>query len=222
MKKRYTLKTKVFLLAATTYFIFLQAAFAANNVTLIALPNNSAVLIIDGNEVKLKKGQMSHNVKLIEANQHNALLEINGLRQRIRIMSKIQMGASYQAPTKKKVHIASQQGGHHWVKGKINGLPVNFVVDTGATVVAMNQSTAKQLNINYHDGNTGLSHTANGKVKTKIITLDRVTIGGIVQNNILASVLPDESLSVVLLGNSFLNRVNMKVDNGVMVLEQRQ
>jgi aspartyl protease family protein len=209
------------LLAVALFLGFLQTAYAANKVMLVALDKNSAILIIDGNEVTLKEGQSIYDVKLIEATHYDTLLEVNGLRQRLRISSQIQVGASYQRSTKKKVRIASQQDGHHWVAGQINGRSVNFIVDTGATIIAMNQSTAKRLRINYKQGKTEFSHTANGKIKTKIVMLNRVSVGGITQDDVLASILPDESLSVVLLGNSFLNRVNMKIDNGVMILEQR-
>ncbi len=200
-------------------FVFPQFALSANSITVKGLFKGAALLIIDGQQVLLKEGKTKEGVKLIQATSRDALLEINGQRQRVGLSK--QVGGTYQAAKSKKVRIVSQQGGHHWVRGQINGRSVDFVVDTGASLISMNLSTAKRLGIDYKNGQQGYISTANGVKETRLVTLPKVSIGEIVQYNVKASVSLDDALPVTLLGNSFLSRMNMSVENGVMILESK-
>ena len=119
------------------------------------------------------------------------------------------------------VRIASQRGGHHWVRGEINGGQVNFMVDTGASMIALNLSTAKRLGIDYRKGEPGYVSTANGVKEVRLVNLAKVTVGQITHRNVAASIGLDNSLSVALLGNSFLSRNNMRTENGVLILESK-
>ncbi len=194
-------------------------AIAATRVAVKGLFKGSAVLVINGEQVLLKEGKSKHGVKLITATSRDALLEIDGVRQRVGLSS--QVGGSYQTPSKKVVRIASQAGNHHWVRGRINGRSIDFLVDTGASLIKMNLSTAKRLGIDYTKGRSSLNSTANGIVESKRITLERVTIGEITLHNVGAAVMLNDALQTVLLGNSFLSRVNMQIDKGVLVLQTK-
>ncbi len=200
-------------------FIFPQFVLSADSITVKGLFKGAALLIIDGKQVLLKEGKTKEGIKLIQATSRDALLEINGQRQRVGLSK--QVGGNYQASQRKKVRIVSQQGGHHWVRGQINGRNVDFVVDTGASLISMNLSTAKRLGIDYKNGQQGYISTANGIKETRLVTLPKVTVGEITQYNVKASVSLDDALPVTLLGNSFLSRMNMTVENGVMVLESK-
>jgi len=179
--------------------------------------NKAAVLVIDGEQSVVKVGATTGGVTLVSTTSREAVVLIDG-EQRTLSLSK-QIGASYKKPTTRTVRIASQKGGHYWVQGQINGLSVRFVVDTGATSIALNQLTAKRLGIQYEDGDIVHAATANGVAEARKVLLPKVTIGPITQYQVEALVMPDDSLPTVLLGNSFLRHVEMRTDNGVLILE---
>lgn len=204
-------------------FILLLTIFAMaeaqSNITVKGLFKNTVVLLVDGEQVLIKKGQTKQGIRLIESDSKSAIIEVAGERQTVTLSS--QVGGSYRAPEKRVVRIASQRGGHHWVTGQINGRNVSFVVDTGASVISMNLSTAKRLGVDYQNGSTAWASTANGVKEVRSVLLDSVTIGSITKNQVAASVHLDDSLPVVLLGNSFLRQVDMRIEAGVMILESR-
>jgi len=111
-------------------------------------------------------------------------------------------------------------GGHFMVQGAINGQAVNFMVDTGATSVAMGASEAQRIGLNYKAGKLGYGSTANGTVMVYHVKLASVRIGDVEVFDVDASVLPG-SMHHILLGNSFLSRFQMKRENDQMVLERR-
>ena len=177
-----------------------------------------AVLVIDGQQSVVKVGAVEQGVRLLSVNKQTVVIDNNGQRQTISLST--QVGGSYKKPTKKEVRIASQEGGHYWVQGEINGGTVRFVVDTGATTISLNLSTARRLGLDYKKGTPIRVSTANGVAQASRINLDRVTIGAITQYQVAATVMMDDSLPVILLGNSFLSGVDMRTDNGVLVLTQ--
>lgn len=207
------------LLSCFFLLCYLSPALSANNITVKGLFGGAALLIIDGEQVLLKKGKKKSGVKLINATSQYADLEINGKRERVGLSK--QVGGQYQVSRTKMVRIASKKGGHHWVRGLVNGRGVEFLVDTGASVIAMNLSTAKRLGIDYEKGKVTSISTANGIAEARLVNLRKVTIGEITHYNIAASVSLDNALSVTLLGNSFLSRVNLRTDNGVLIMEAK-
>ena len=111
-------------------------------------------------------------------------------------------------------------GGHFLVDGRINGGAVRFMVDTGATMIAMGQADATRLGIDWSRGERGLVGTANGTVVAYRVNLRSVRVGDVEVNNVDAVVSPS-SMPFVLLGNSFLSRFSMRRDSDVMRLELR-
>ena len=105
--------------------------------------------------------------------------------------------------------------------GKVNIHSVNFVVDTGATTISMNASTAKRLGLDYKRGEPIQLSTANGLKEASLVKLKKVTIGEITQYNVAATVAFDNALPFVLLGNSFLSGVNWRKENGILILESK-
>lgn len=118
--------------------------------------------------------------------------------------------------------ILSDRSGHFQVEGSVDGRRVDFMVDTGATVVALRERDAGRLGIfpaprDY----TGRSSTANGIVKVAPVRLSSLEVNGIRIYDVQAVVIPDESLGVNLLGMSFLSRVRrFEMANGRLVMEQ--
>ena len=112
--------------------------------------------------------------------------------------------------------------GHFRTEGRIDGQYLNFMVDTGASIIALNESSAARFGLYPSPGDyTAKVSTANGTVKGAPTRLARVDIGGLVVRDVDAMVLPDEALSENLLGLSFLSRLKRyEYTNGKMVLEQ--
>ena len=198
---------------------FSMAGLAAENITVKGLFKGAALLMVDGQRVMLKEGKTQQGITLIKATSRDALLEINGQRQRVGLSR--QVGGSYQQARPKTVRIVSQRHGHHWVTGVVNGHHVDFMVDTGATLITFNLSTAKRLGIDYTKGQASYFSTANGVKEVRLVTLHKVTVGELTLYNVKAAIGLNDAMQHSLLGNSFLSRTNMRTDNGVLILQER-
>jgi aspartyl protease family protein len=126
------------------------------------------------------------------------------------------------ATSSRSLTLESGQDGHYPAEARIEGRRVDFIVDTGASLVILRESDAARLGIRpMRSDYTATVSTANGKIKAARASLDRVELGGITVENVQALVLPDEALWKNLLGMSFLSRLKRyEVANGRMVLEQ--
>jgi aspartyl protease family protein len=118
--------------------------------------------------------------------------------------------------------VDSDRQGHYQVEARIDGRFVDFMVDTGASVVVLRESSAAQAGIRPQPRDyTAVAMTANGKIKAARATIERIEVGGITVYDVPAMVLPDEALSRNLLGVSFLSRLRRyEFANGRLVLEQ--
>jgi aspartyl protease family protein len=112
--------------------------------------------------------------------------------------------------------------GHFRTEGRIDGTHVDFLIDTGATVIALTARDAAMVGI--HPGNSDYRvqlKTANGVVRAAPATLGMVEIGGILVRDVTAVVMPDGALSENLLGMSFLSQLrHFEYSEGRMVLER--
>src|SRR5689334_7712762 len=120
------------------------------------------------------------------------------------------------------ISIARDARGHFQTDGRIDGQRIDFMVDTGASVIALNEKSAARFGLrpSRNDYNATVS-TANGTIKAARTRLAMVEIGGLVVRDVDALVLPDAALSENLLGMSFLSKLKrFEVANGKMVLEQ--
>jgi aspartyl protease family protein len=111
--------------------------------------------------------------------------------------------------------------GHYNVEGSIDGRRMDFLIDTGATVIALRERDAASLGIHPSARDyTAMVSTANGTLRGARVELNRVEVGPLTAYNVPALILPDEALGQNLLGMSFLSRVRMTQENGRLVLEQ--
>lgn len=127
-----------------------------------------------------------------------------------------------QPASSRSLTVDSDRLGHFRVDARIDGQSIDFLVDTGASVIALRETDAARARIfpSASDYNAAIS-TANGKIKAARATLNRVEIGGITVYDVQAVVLPDEALAQSLLGVSFLSKLRRyEVANGRLVLEQ--
>jgi len=196
------------------------AALAADDVALIGvIGDKAAVLAVAGGEPKtVKVGQTWNGITVLAVERDRATVDIRGEKRVLPI------GQHYRAAgmttDRGKVVLAADPRGHFFADGAVNGIPVRFVVDTGATVVALPRQDAERLGLDYRHGQRAMTHTANGVVPTYLLKLDTVRIGGIEVHNVDAAVI-DGGLEQALLGMSFLNRVQLERDGATMTLIQR-
>jgi aspartyl protease family protein len=116
--------------------------------------------------------------------------------------------------------LAAGPGGHFMAEGLVNGTPVRFLVDTGATSIALPGREAARLGIDYRKAPRGVSNTANGPVTVYRVGLNTVRVGAIELHAVEAIVI-ESGLETALLGMSFLNRVEMKREGSTMTLIRR-
>ncbi len=120
----------------------------------------------------------------------------------------------------REVELKRNVQGHYVASGFINGYPVTFLVDTGATQVAISEKLAERLGLEKRGGT--FSQTANGVVAVWQTQLDRVRLGVIEQRNVRATILPDlRPWNQVLLGMSFLKKLELVQRDGTLLLRQR-
>ncbi|MEP6564008.1 MAG: TIGR02281 family clan AA aspartic protease [Mesorhizobium sp.] len=125
-------------------------------------------------------------------------------------------------PLGRKVLIAADARGHFTTSFKLNGRQVDGLIDTGATLVAINTSTARRIGIslNQPDFNQEVN-TANGAIRAAVVSIDRLQIGKITVEDIQAVVLDDRALRTNLIGMSFLQRLQKyQVEDGTLLLVQ--
>jgi aspartyl protease family protein len=119
-----------------------------------------------------------------------------------------------------KIVLPVGDGGHFLAQGSINGKAAQFMVDTGATAVAMGAAEAKRLGLDYTSGRPVRMNTANGQALGYLLTLNSIRIGDVEVSNVEA-IVSSQAMPFVLLGNSFLTRFSMRRDSDQMVLERR-
>jgi aspartyl protease family protein len=152
---------------------------------------------------------------------NDALVEVKGKRFTVHIGdAQVNLGGKASEGSGKQIVLTAQSGGHFVTSGTINGKTARFVVDTGATLVSMDQYEADRLGVDWKNGQRGISRTANGDAPYYATTLPSVRIGDVQVYNVPAIVSP-APMPYILLGNSFLSRFQMKRENDVMTLDLR-
>ena len=119
----------------------------------------------------------------------------------------------------KQIVLHPDPRGHYYAPVTINGVTVRGVVDTGASFISMGPTMAQRLGINFRTGQVGRSLTANGSTSVFNLPLRSVSVGGLLVSDVMASVGPVEH--ELLIGMSFLKRVDLNQDNGSLVLTTR-
>jgi len=195
---------------------------AAEKISLQALFKDKAIIVVDGARRVLKSGETSpEGIKLLatDTQEEKAEVEIDGKREVLRLGVVV---AGFESKGKGSVVLYPDRGGHFFADGQINGTPVRFLVDTGASTVTMNSLVAKRVGLDYRrTGHAGYSNTAAGVVPKYQVKLDKVQVGDITLYNVDGGVIEDMSTTEVLLGMSFLGQFDMKRDSEKMELSER-
>jgi aspartyl protease family protein len=195
-------------------------AVADTQVNIVGLFSHKAVLIINGGKPKtLTVGEESEGVKLLAADSSSATLLIEGKTRQLGMGQAASVGSNTSSSPKVTLYANAQ--GHFVSECQINGAPLKFIVDTGATTVALNSGDARFAKIDYKRGQPVQVSTANGVVTAYRVTIASLKIGAITLNQVDASVLEGGSPSVVLLGMSALSRLDMQRQDIAMTLTKK-
>ena len=178
-----------------------------------------AFVSINGEQHVLKQGETIQGVTLVSADSQQAVVSWEG-RQFKLSLSRQKPGRS-SSVKESSVSIPLNNKGQYLTTGSINDLPVTFLVDTGATMVAMSSTEARRLDLQYETGKPGEAVTAGGRVRSWSIILDRVQVGAIKRYGVAAAVLEGSYPPEMLLGMTFLQNIEISKVNGIMVLTSK-
>ncbi len=195
------------------------------DVQLFGVFGSKATLVIDGGRPRtLSVGESTPDkIRLISVGGDSAVIEADGKRQTLQMGQTGQrIGGGGQGGGTQRVTLAADAKGHFFTTATVNGVSVPFLVDTGATMVAINSSQAKSAGIAYTTGERGRVQTANGITLVYKVKLDTIRLGDITLNNVDGIVMENNQLGQHgLLGMSFLNRTEMRRDGDSMTLTRR-
>ena len=201
----------------------LATAAIAQTVTLNgSMGTRQALLVIDGVPRVLEVGATAQGVRLLSLSATQAEVDVGGQRRLLFAgASQVRVGAvEIAGSASNEIVLTAGSGGHFTTDGQINGKAVSFLVDTGATTIALGQADADRIGLNYKNAPRGFAGTANGRIPVSVVTLSSVRVGNVEIANVEAVVMPS-AMEHVLLGNSFLTRFQMKRENDTLTLVRR-
>ena len=195
---------------------------SAQSLSLVGMIGNKALLVVNGAAPKtVATGDAHEGVKVVSISGDQAVMEQGGKRFTLRIGdAPVNMGAAKSSGKGTQIILTAGSGGHFMTAGQINGRAARFMVDTGATTVAMGAQDAERAGLNYKSGQPVMMSTANGVAQGYLIKLDSVRIGDVEVLNVDAVVTP-QPMPFMLLGNSFLSRFQMLRDNDQLTLTRK-
>lgn len=197
-------------------------AQAIEQIEVQALFGGKAMILIDGQRYTLAVGETSpEGVKLVHSTSKQAVLEVDGKQKTYQLGNTISLNYAKPSHLQETVY-ADDRGMFHSV-GTINGRTVRFLLDTGATTVAMNKSQAKRLGVDYRmKGKHVIVSTASENVSGYRVTLKSVALGKIKQKNVEAMVIDGNHPGPILLGMSFLGKLKVEKNGNAMTIRQRK
>jgi len=201
--------------------LLLAANAAAGDVAVkvIALFTDKAMLEVNGEQKILSKGETFGGVLLQSASGRGAVVVIDGETMKLGLNQSI--AGNFKKREKISLRIVPDAQGMYYTRGSINGKSTDFLVDTGATNVALSGHKASSLKIDFKKGLRGQVQTAAGVVNAWNIELESVEVGGIRLSNVTATVIEGAHPAKVLLGNSFLRHTRMEQAGSVLEISKR-
>jgi aspartyl protease family protein len=210
------MRLRVFFLCATC----LATLAHATDVTLIGLfPGKAVITVNRGSPRILSPGEKTaEGVQLVSTDAQGAVLEIDGKRQSLEMGRHFESAAETGA--RQTVTLSRDASGHFFTDAQVNGTHVRFMVDTGATLVAIPLAEALRLGIDYSKGAPGYSVLADGRrVASWRVMLDNITVGDVTLLNVEGSV--NQGTGTPLLGMSFLGRTELRYEGQNLTLTKR-
>ena len=212
------------ILPALAVFITPATPALAADINLIGIFGAKATLMLDGGKPRtLAIGESSpEKIRLVSVGADSAVVEIDGKRQTLQMGNQRISTAARPDGAAARVTLQGDARGHFMTTAVVNGLSIQFLVDTGATAVTISADDARRANVRYTATDRGMLQTANGLVNAYKVKFDTVRIGDIVLNNVDGVVLEGNSLGRYgLLGMSFLSRTEMRREGEIMTLTKR-
>ncbi len=195
----------------------------AQSVSMTGSMGSKALLVVNGAAPKaVAAGDTYQGVKVISVGAGEAVIEVGGKRQTVAmggapVNFKGSAGGNGGAS---QIILTAGEGGHFFTTGQVNGSSVRFLVDTGASSVAIGRTDAERMGLKLKDATPVQISTANGQATGYALTLNSVRVQDVEIYNVEAVVVP-LPMPNVLLGNSFLSRFQMKRDNDKLTLDRR-
>lgn len=194
------------------------AALAAEVALVGLLPGKALVVVDGGKRQTLAVGaKTAEGVKLLAIESGAAVFEIEGKPRRVGIGEHV---VSRPSDERSATTLIADARGHYVTQGSINGVSMRFLVDTGATFISLGAADARRARIDHLKGTPAMTQTANGVARVWRVKLASVKLGGITLSEVDATV-HEQDMPVVLLGMSFLNRMEIRRDGQSMTLTQR-
>jgi aspartyl protease family protein len=190
------------------------------DVGLAGVFSGKALLTINGGAPRIVAvgAKTREGVSVIGIEGDTATIEVDGKRRVLRVGQNVTEQASASGPA--KVVLTADSRGHFNTTGYINGAAIRFLVDTGASLIALGAGDARRIGLDPGKGVRGVVNTANGQVVVSVVKLNSVRVGDIVMNNVDATI-HQHDLPFALLGMSFLNRMEMQRSGDSMTLIRR-
>ena len=221
---------------SVVFIAFLPSLAWSQELMLQGLSNDKALVSLDRNRPRfLKLGQSIGGATLLQVDKRIALFKTSREKFELRVgeirsisktakLEKLQLPPQTQVQTQvpevNRVTVIANAKGHYDLSGQINGQAVNFLLDTGASTIAMSADEARRLGIDYRKGQKAKGQTATGEVDVYIVKLKNVSAEGLSLENVDASVVEGDFNSM-LLGMSFLSRIKMTFDTNQLILERK-
>lgn len=201
----------------------LTAPVGASDVALAGVIGKKAILVINGGQPQtLATGQASREgVRLVEIapTRDSAMVDIDGVLQRLEL-GRGAVRVTGATPEQAVLTLFADHKGHHFTDGSINGAGVRFIVDTGATAIAIGLADARRARIDLDKAPRIRVQTASGPSGAWRVRFDTVKVGPLVMYGVDGLVMEND-LPIALLGMSFLLRTEMLRDGDRMLLRQR-
>lgn len=204
----------------SSLLVLLSSVASGMQIEAQALFKNMAMLMVDGQQRMLKVGARSpEGVLLVAASPKLAVIEVNGLRQQLSLSKLIT--SNFNPASKTELAIPRTPANQYITSASINGRRVDVLVDTGATSVAMSSLHAQRIGLDYKQGTPSRVATASGIVPAYQLRLNSLSVGGIEVSSVPVSVVEGDYPTMILLGMSYLQHVNMREQNGILLLQAK-
>lgn len=192
----------------------------AASVSVAGIFPGKALLVIDGGVPKIVAigQQTAEGVRVLAIDGETVSFEVDGQQRKLRMGQSVVSQKA--ASGNQQLILAADARGHFESAGKINGQSVRFLVDTGASMISLGAGDAARIGLDWRKGQPGIVQTANGQARVWKVRLDTVSVGEIVLHGV-DGIVHETDLPLVLLGMSFLSRMDIRNEGSTMTLKKR-